>query len=135
MGRAICLAVVLLAAVPSAQDELVIAIAGSKEYHRPHCDLVRKGGELLALTVGQANGRGLKPHADCDPSKHPPPGAPAKPVHVFLDDTKYYHREKCSKLGASPKRVTLDEAAKKHWPCRTCKPPIRPRGRSEDQVR
>ena len=129
MGRGACLVVLLLAASSSVQDELVISIAGSKEYHRPHCDLARKGGELLALTVGQANGRGLKPHADCDPAKNPPPGAPAKPVHVFLDSSNYYHREKCAKLGSSPKRVTLDEAARKHWPCRTCKPPIRQRTR------
>lgn len=130
MGRGAWLAVLLLAAWPSVQGELVISIAGSKEYHRPHCDHVRKGGELLALSVAQANGRGLKPHADCDPSKNPPPGAPPKPVHVFLDGTKYYHREKCSKLGAKPTRVLLDEAAKKHWPCRTCKPPIRPRSKT-----
>jgi hypothetical protein len=41
---------------------------------------------------------------------------------------KYYHRDKCAKLSAKTKRVTVTEAAKlKHWPCPTCKPPIRPR--------
>ena len=127
MGRAL-LAVLLLASMPSAQDELVISVSGSKEYHRPHCDIVRKGGDhLLALTVGQASGRGLKPHAACDPAKNPPPGTP-KPVHVYVDGGRYYHRDdKCSKLGSKPKRVLLDTAAQKYWPCSTCKPPIRPR--------
>ena len=135
MGRGVWLVALLVVvtavttASPSAQSELVISIAGSKEYHRPHCDLVRRGGDLLALTVAQAHGRGLKAHDACDPLKTPPPDAPKTPVHVYLDGTSYYHREKCEKLGKAPKRVTLDEAAKKHWPCRTCKPPIRPRPR------
>ena len=108
----------------SAQD-LVITRANSREYHRPGCESIQGRTDILAMQRGQAEARGFKPHPACDPANVPP--AP-KAVTVTVDDGgKYYHRDKCAKIGASPRRMTLDHAATKHWPCPSCKPPIRPR--------
>lgn len=120
----------LLATVPSSQRELVIVREGGKQYHRPGCPLVRDGKGVVVLSRGGAEARQMKPHPECDPSD--PRNAvdaapPAAPVYVYTDRSKYYHREKCAKLGAEAKRVTVEEAAKKLWPCGVCKPPRRPR--------
>ena len=81
------------------------------------------------MTRSQAEARGLVPHPGCDPATHPDNGSkPAPVVYVYVQpDGKYYHREHCPKAGASPKKMRLDDAAKKYWPCPTCKPPIRKR--------
>lgn len=106
-------------------QELVIAIEGSKEYHRPGCERIAGRTDVVAMQRGQAEARGLKPHKECDPAFVPPP---AKPVMVTVDASgKYYHRDTCKRIGKDPRKVTLDEAAKAHWPCTVCKPPIRPR--------
>jgi hypothetical protein len=134
LGVACGLAVLASPSIPlraQAQSEMVISVPGTPEYHRAGCDRLRNAKEVLAMTVGQAHGRGLKSHAGCDPAKsgQGKAGAPAKPAMVLIDvGGRYYHREKCAKLSGKTKRVTVTEAAKlKHWPCRTCKPPIRPR--------
>jgi hypothetical protein len=98
--------------------------------------VIRDGKNVLALTLGQANLRGLKPHAQCD--KEPPGVAgttgnggsrkPAAPVFVYVDGTKYYHRQDCAKRSGVEKRETLDVAARTHWPCPACRPPVRKKG-------
>lgn len=120
---ALLLAVLPLAPIALfAQSELVIVTQGTRQYHRAGCPLVRAGKDVLAMPRGQAQQRGYKSHPECDPTYVPPPPS------VYVDGVgKYYHREKCEKLGQAPKRVLLEEAARKHWPCRTCKPPIRAR--------
>lgn len=131
----IWLLVVALAApwgiIAHAQSEMVVQRDGTTLYHRPSCEQVRDVRDILAMTRGQAESRGLKPHADCDPDKNPPPregGAAPAPAMVLIDvGGQYYHREKCEKLSSNSRRVSVTEAYKKHWPCRTCKPPIRPR--------
>ena len=121
---ALCGLVIVAVGILSAQ-ELVITREGSKEYHRPACEVIQGRSDILAMQRGQAEARGFKPHKECDPAFVPP--AP-KAVMVTVDDAaRYYHRDKCAKIAKSPRQVTLDEAAKKHWPCPTCKPPIRPR--------
>ena len=117
----------------AAQDALVLIRPSDPLYHWPGCPVVRDAKDILAMTQGQAAGRGKKPHADCDPanlSQTPEERKRAEalktPIFIASGD-KYYHREKCEKLAAGSRKVTLDEAAKKHFPCRTCKPPIRPR--------
>jgi hypothetical protein len=124
----------VLSAAPAGQSELVIAKEGSKEYHRPGCEQVKDGKSVLALTRAQASARGLTPHEACDPSQRPAappesPGAPAapSPTLVFTDGTRYYHKKDCGKLGKDPKKMDLEEAGRKYWPCPTCKPPIRKR--------
>ena len=120
----------LLTASPNTQPELVIVREGGKQYHRPGCPLIRDGKGVLAISRGEAESRQLKPHPECDPSDPRntlDTARPAAPVYVYTDSSKYYHREKCAKLGADPKRVTVEVAAKKQWPCGVCKPPIRPR--------
>lgn len=121
------------AAAPPVQDELVITREKDPLYHRPGCPVVRDAKDVLAMTRAQANGRGKKPHPQCDPANTPQTAeerkraeALATPLFIATGD-RYYHREKCAKLGKAPRRVSLDEAAKKHFPCRTCKPPVRPR--------
>lgn len=117
----------------SAQPELVIQKEGTKVYHRPGCEAVRDGKGVLALTRGQAEARGLKPHAACDPAASRNTGAPAPsddpPTFVYVDESrsKYYHLEKCSKLQKGAKRVALEAAGKTLWPCPRCRPPIRKR--------
>lgn len=124
----LALLVLTLSAVPSAAQELVIVRDGTKEYHRPGCDLIQGRRDVLAMQRGQAEARGYKAHSACDPANTPPAPATPKAVMVTVDaGAKYYHRDKCERIGASPRRVTLEEAAKKHWPCPACKPPIRPR--------
>jgi hypothetical protein len=118
-----------------AQSELVIVKQGTSEYHRPGCDTIRDGAGVMAMTRAQAEARKLTSHAACDPANAPkdPPGDTAKKpaiVHVYVDDGgKHYHKEKCARLGKNPKKITVDAAAKKHWPCPVCKPPIRKRPR------
>ena len=120
-------------ASPPVQDALVLIRPADPLYHWPGCPVVRDAKDILAMTQGQAAGRGKKPHADCDPNtlaQTPEARQRAEalktPLFIVADD-KYYHREKCEKLGTPSRKVSLDEAAKKHFPCRTCKPPIRPR--------
>lgn len=121
-----------------AQGELVIVKERTGLYHRAGCAAIRDATDVLAMGVGQAEARGFKAHADCDPSKAQPspatprpPASSAKPatVFVFVDTMgKLYHREACRRLGKDQKRIMLDAAtAKRYWPCGVCKPPIRPR--------
>jgi hypothetical protein len=136
---ALLLTVMLSDATLAAQSELVIVKENTREYHRPACPVVRDGKNVVAMTRAQAEARGFKPHPACDPAVNPRPPQPAPrgksstepppaPVPVYIapgDNT--YHRETCRKLAADRRRVTLDEAAKQHWPCALCRPPIRKR--------
>ena len=115
----------------SAQREYVIVRNGAKEFHRAGCDVIRDAKDVVAIIREDAEQRGIKPHAACVSQKsadgaHLAP-RPPKAVLVLVDSGKYYHREKCSKLGPDPKRVDVEAAAKKQWPCPACKPPIRKR--------
>lgn len=131
MGRTVVCAaawiLTVLSSVPvTAQSELVIAKEGSGEYHRPDCSVVRDGKGVIALSRAQAESRGLKPHAACDPATATA-SKPAEPVTVFVDRGRYYHRESCKRLAKDSRKIQLDEVARKYWPCPACKPPIRRR--------
>lgn len=119
------------AAAQAGQPELVIHKEGTKLYHRPGCDTVRDGKGVLALTRGQAEARGLKAHEACDPAAKggtsPGSSATSDPIHVYVDKSKYYHRESCSRLQKDSKPLELDVAGKTHWPCPRCRPPVRKR--------
>ena len=127
------LGLILVIPVVAAAQTLVIHKEGTREYHRPWCPVIRDGKNVMALTLGQAKGRALEPHAECD--KEPPGVAgttgdsrsrkPVAPVFVYVDGTKYYHRQDCVKRRGVEKRETLDVAAKTHWPCPACRPPVR----------
>ena len=127
-GRAAILCLAMLTS--PAQSELVIVKEGGKEYHWPGCDVIKDGKDVLALTRAQANGRGLKAHAACHPEnvaqRERSPKA-STPVVVYLDGTRYYHTKDCRRLGSERKKLKLEEAGKKYWPCPVCKPPIRKR--------
>jgi hypothetical protein len=124
---------------PAFQSELVIVKDGTKEYHRPGCDVIRDGKGVTAMTRAQAEGRKLTPHEGCDPEKveETPasgtgkPGAkPTPKTMVVVDGGRHYHKdEKCERVGKGSKKVPLEEAGRKLWPCPECKPPIRPRPR------
>ena len=138
--RPVRLALIVIGAatvIAAAQSELVISREGSKQYHRPGCDVIRDAKDVVAMTRAQAEARGYKPHPACDTEESKaapsPPGgaaAPAKPQTVFLNGTKYYHRTDCRRLDANPKAVraeSVDTAGKTHWPCPDCRPPVRKR--------
>ena len=124
----------LVAAAPAeaGQSELVIYKEGTGLYHRPGCPLLKDATDVMAMTRAQAEARGHKPHADCDPAQKPE-GAPAKSpppasVTVYLNDGRYYHRKDCPKLQEAGKQVSsesLEKAGRSHWPCPTCRPPVR----------
>lgn len=122
----------LIGVAPRLQTEYVLVKPGSKLYHQPNCEQLAGAKGVTAMTRSQAEARGFTQDPACDPAKHPPgEKKKAAPVFVYVQpDGKYYHREHCAKAGASPKRVTLEEAARKYWPCPVCKPPIRKRGDS-----
>ena len=131
-------------AIAIAQSELVIHKEGSNQYHRPGCEVIRDGKDVLALTRAQAEARGYKPHPECDPEERksgtPSTGSPApaaKPETVYVNGTKYYHRKDCRKLEATPKAVraeSLDTAGKSHWPCPDCRPPVRRRNPASEPL-
>jgi hypothetical protein len=131
------LAVVVLISVlgPSAalaQSEFVIHKEGTKLYHRPSCPIVLDLRGVLAMTRAQAEARGYKAHPDCDPNNPnapAPKGPPPPPATVYLDGSKYYHRKTCSTLRdpQAAKAAALESAGKNHWPCPTCRPPVRKR--------
>ncbi len=139
VGAVLLVPLLALTAAPAIAQELVLHKEGTGLYHRPSCDVVRDGVGVLALSRGQAEARGLKPHPECDPSRTPPPAEkaakPAAPsqVFVFVDSGNQYHRDGCKKLGKGARRIALDEAAKKRWPCPTCRPPIRPRAERRER--
>jgi hypothetical protein len=120
----------LVGIAPAAQTEYVLVKPGSKLYHQPSCEQLVGAKGVVAMTRSQAESRGLKQDPACDPAKHPPDEKKkAAAVYVYVQPKgKYYHREHCKNAGESPKRMLLDEAAKKYWPCPVCKPPIRKRG-------
>lgn len=128
------LLVAVLTAPPAAesfaQSELVVVKKGEKEFHRPGCPEIKDAKDVLALSIAQARGRGLKQHDGCDPAKTPVGGSqdPA-PIIVYVDSSKYYHKKDCKKLGKDAKKAELEEAGRKLWPCPVCRPPIRkPKG-------
>jgi hypothetical protein len=115
---------------PPVQSELVISKKGSKEYHWPGCPVVKDGKDVLALTRAQATARGLQPHSACDPATAPEVGEPPEaepPAIVYIDGSRYYHKKDCKKLGKDAKKIKLDDAGRKYWPCPVCGPPIRKR--------
>ena len=134
---AVCLTLALAFALSSTavpQGRLVIVTESTKEYHRPSCPLVRDGKQkdIIAMNVGQAEGRGYKAHPACA-SESDAAGAStgedkAAPVFVYTaDGDTRYHKETCSRLGKARKKVALEEAGKKLWPCSVCRPPVRKR--------
>ena len=130
--RPVLALLLLLGLTPALQTEYVLVKPGSKLYHQPNCEQIAGAKGVTAMTRSQAEARGLTQDPACDPATHPP-DEKKKPetVYVYVQPgAKYYHREHCAKAGASPTRVTLDEAAKKYWPCPVCKPPIRKRKNS-----
>lgn len=138
--RWLLLTAAVLCAFAQSSTEYVLVKPGSQEYHRPGCDVVRDPKNVVAMTRAEAESRGLKPHAACDPAKAPAAksdparvssakgGAP-KVQYVFVEPgDQRYHRETCPKLGKTRQRIAVDAAAgKKYWPCPVCKPPIRKR--------
>jgi hypothetical protein len=128
-----------LPASTTLQSEMVIVKEGTKEYHRAGCEVIRDGKGVLAMTRAQAEGRKLTQHDGCDPAKQAEPEASptGKPrgktpgaTVVYVDGGRHYHTEDCKRLDTDgKKKMALDEAGRKHWPCPECKPPIRPRPR------
>ena len=114
------------------QSQLVLQQRASREYHRPWCPVVRDGKDVVALPRAQAESRGLKPHAACDKDLPAGTGQPADggsvPVFVYIDGSKYYHREKCAKASGALTRTPLATAGKSRWPCPSCRPPVRKAG-------
>jgi hypothetical protein len=142
--RAVLLASIVIGTglvIAAGQSELVIYKEGSTQYHRPGCDLIRDTKDVVALTRAQAEARGYQPHPECDPEqrKAPPAASPVASAKqtVYLNGTKYYHREDCRRLEGHPKGVrteSLETAGKTYWPCPDCRPPVRKRIRGSEPL-
>jgi hypothetical protein len=116
------------------QSPLVLHKGNTPEYHRPWCAVVRDGRDVLALTRAQAEARGLRSHEACEkepaeavaaPSAGAAGRKPAAPLVVFVDSTRYYHRDKCAKAVGPLTSAALDAVGKSRWPCPSCRPPVR----------
>ena len=134
--RSLSLVVAVATLAPAftiAQSELVVVKEGTSMYHRVGCPVIRDVQKVLAMTRAQAESRGNKPHADCDPANIKTDTPPAKsappPATVYLNGTKYYHRKDCRRLdGVKDVRAEpLEQAGKSLWPCPDCRPPVRRR--------
>ena len=138
-GTSAAIAIVLALPTATVQGQLVIVTESTKQYHRPACPILRDGKtkDIIAMNVGQAELRGFKPHPDCH-------SAEASSAQLASDGTrsdrlralvfvytaagdKRYHRENCARLAKERRKVSLEEAGKKLWPCSVCRPPIRQR--------
>lgn len=110
----------------SRRPTFVVLVDGSREYHAPGCPLVVGNASAKLQSLGDAEARGLAPHAAChSPSAARGAGAkPAPPPKYWLDvKTRRYHRAGCSLIGAPRAQITLALALeKKYLPCRSCKP-------------
>lgn len=144
------LASAVAVAIASAQSGpgggYVVIFTGSKEYHWPSCPLVQTSPGVTVLLRAQANGKGYKPHKECDPANALPAtgtapdsagggatssGRNAGPIHVYVakSDNGRYHRADCKVLPKDAKKVVLDRGAVRgRWPCTVCRPPIRATG-------
>jgi hypothetical protein len=109
---------------------LVIVISGDKRFHQPGCPLVRKAGSnVRAMKRAEAERRGLTAHDCGDPTaaaRDAAAAANASKVLVQAKD-KRYHTPGCKQLTAAATETTVEKAAKDHWPCPVCKPPVRQR--------
>jgi hypothetical protein len=93
---------------------------------------VRKAGsKVQVMKQAEAERRGLKAH-DCGdpgaPARDAAAAANATPVYLQAND-KQYHKAGCTRLKAGATESAVDTAAKDHWPCPVCKPPIRQRAK------
>jgi hypothetical protein len=119
----------------------VVMIDGSREYHAPGCALVRDNDTSKLLPLGDAEAKGIRPHAECHtPPKRTPAGAGGATTATareragtaattyWLDvKTRRYHRAGCGLIGLPRVQVTLARAIEqKYLPCRSCKPETAP---------
>ena len=125
----------------AAQSELVIYKEDTNLYHRPGCDVIRDMKGVVAMTRAQAESRGYKAHADCDPAVQqawragappPPPRRRRSPRRRPSTSTAASITTGRTAAGsaANPKAARaepLDVAGKSLWPCPDCRPPVRPR--------
>jgi hypothetical protein len=111
---------------------LVVSIPGDKRFHQPGCPLVRKAGsKVQVMKQSEAGRRGLEAHDCGDPAtveRDTTAAANATPVYVQAGD-KQYHKAGCARVKPGATESTVERAAKDHWPCPVCKPPIRQRAK------
>ena len=109
---------------------LVVVIPGDKRFHQPGCALVRKAGSnVRAMKQAEAERRGLTAHDCGDPGAVARDAAAATNASKVLvqGNDKRYHTAGCKQLTAAATETTVEKAAKDHWPCPVCKPPVRQR--------
>jgi hypothetical protein len=114
----------------ASRSALVVVISGDKRFHQPGCPLVRKAGNnVRAMKRAEAERRELTAH-DCDDPdaavRDAAAATNASKVLVQAND-KRYHTAGCKQLTAAAMETTVEKAAKDHWPCPVCKPPVRQR--------
>jgi hypothetical protein len=116
----------------AAGSALVVVIPGDKRFHQPGCPLVRKAGSnVRAMKQAEAERRGLTAHECGDPgtvARDAAAATNASKVLVQAND-KRYHTAGCKHLTAAATETTVEKAAKDHWPCPVCKPPVRQRAK------
>lgn len=107
----------------------VVMVDGSREYHTPGCALVRGNATSKLLSFGDAEAKGITPHAECHASASgkanaPPSSAVGASAAYWLDvKTRRYHRAGCSLIGLPRVQISLARAGEqKYLPCRSCRP-------------
>ena len=79
------------------------------------------------MKQAEARRRGLEAHECGDPAEaQRDAAAAANAARVFVQaNDKRYHTAGCKRLTSASTETTVEKAAKDHWPCAVCKPPIR----------
>jgi hypothetical protein len=109
---------------------LVVVIPDDKRFHQPGCALVRRAGsKVQVMKQAEAERRGLAAHDCGDPGDAQRDAAAVSNASKVLVQTndKRYHTPGCNRLTGAATETTVEKAAKDHWPCPVCKPPVRQR--------
>lgn len=108
----------------------VVLVDGSSQYHAPGCALVRDNATARLLPFGDAQAKGITPHAECHDASRATGGASrarggaTRATTYWLDvKTRRYHRAGCGLIGLPRVQISLARAIEqKHLPCRSCRP-------------
>jgi len=109
------IASLLLVSSALGQGETVTLITSGANlsgfYHNADCALVKTGSGLVTISKTEAESRGFRQHADCEPK-----------VYIGMGATTYHHRADCPALvDPKPIPVRLAELSRVYTECPRCR--------------